>query len=160
MTHLKGKHALITGGGTGIGLAIAKALAAEGAQVTITGRRADVLEAQAGNGLFALPMDVSDEASVVDGIAAAVEARGPVQICVANAGVAEGRALAGRPADFFDAGWSSPYAEDLDAGNMQKAFQNASTVLSEKERTELGWGIQYAGTTKDYLSERERLTLF
>ncbi|MCW9042281.1 MAG: SDR family oxidoreductase [Pseudopelagicola sp.] len=93
MHHLKGKHALITGGGTGIGLAIAKALAAEGAHVTITGRRADVLEAQAGNGLFALQMDVADEDSVVSGVAAAVEARGPIQICVANAGVAEGRAL-------------------------------------------------------------------
>lgn len=91
--HLQGKHALVTGGGTGIGLAIARALAAEGAQVTITGRRADVLEAVAGEGLHALQMDVSDETSVVSGVAAAVQARGPVQICVANAGVAEGRAL-------------------------------------------------------------------
>ena len=41
---LNGKHALITGGGTGIGLAIAQALVAEGAQVTITGRRLEVLE--------------------------------------------------------------------------------------------------------------------
>ncbi|MDV4143869.1 MULTISPECIES: SDR family NAD(P)-dependent oxidoreductase [Shimia] len=93
MDHLKGKHALITGGGTGIGLAIARALAAEGANVTITGRRRDVLEEQAGDGLFAVQMDVADEESVVNGVAAAVEARGPVQICVANAGVAEGRAL-------------------------------------------------------------------
>ncbi|MEQ9693686.1 SDR family oxidoreductase [Shimia sp. SDUM112013] len=91
--HLKGKHALVTGGGTGIGLAIARALADAGAEVTITGRRAEVLESVAGNGLHALQMDVSDEASVVDGTAAAVAARGPVQICVANAGVAEGRAL-------------------------------------------------------------------
>ena len=91
--HLQGKHAIVTGGGTGIGLAIARDLAKAGAQVTITGRRADVLESVAGNGLHALQMDVSDEASVVDGTAAAVDARGPIQICVANAGVAEGRAL-------------------------------------------------------------------
>ena len=91
--HLQGKHALVTGGGTGIGLGIARALAAAGAQVTITGRRANVLEDVAGNGLHALQMDVSDEASVVNGTAAAVEARGPIQICVANAGVAEGRAM-------------------------------------------------------------------
>lgn len=91
--HLKGKHAIVTGGGTGIGLAIARALAEAGAEVTITGRRAEVLQDVAGNGLHALQMDVSDEASVVEGTAAAVAARGPIQICVANAGVAEGRAL-------------------------------------------------------------------
>jgi NAD(P)-dependent dehydrogenase (short-subunit alcohol dehydrogenase family) len=38
-------------------------------------------------------MDVTDETSVCDTIAAAVAARGPIQICVANAGIAEGRAL-------------------------------------------------------------------
>jgi len=89
---LNGSHALVTGGGTGIGLAIARALADQGAQVTITGRRLDVLEA-AGDDLHPLRMDVADEASVVAGFAAAVAARGPVQICVANAGIAEGRAL-------------------------------------------------------------------
>lgn len=90
---LTGKHALVTGGGTGIGLAIAKALAADGAQVTITGRRLNVLEEAATEGLHPLAMDVANEESVVSGIAAAVEARGPIQVCVANAGVAEGRAL-------------------------------------------------------------------
>ena len=45
---LGGKHALVTDGGTGIGLAIARVLAGAGATVTITGRRLDVLEAAAG----------------------------------------------------------------------------------------------------------------
>lgn len=90
-----GKHALVTGGGTGIGLAIAQALAAEGAKVTITGRRADVLEAaaRATPGLHPLVMDVMEEAQIVDGIAAAVAARGPIQILIANAGIAEGKSL-------------------------------------------------------------------
>ena len=52
---LKGKHALVTGGGTGIGLAIARMLARHGTQVTITGRRKSVLDDAAAteSGLFA-----------------------------------------------------------------------------------------------------------
>lgn len=90
---LEGRHALVTGGGTGIGLAIARALAGAGADVTITGRRAEVLAEAAGPRLHPLAMDVTDEDSVVNTTARAVEARGPVAICVANAGIAEGRAL-------------------------------------------------------------------
>ena len=90
---LNGAHALVTGGGTGIGLAIARALAAQGALVTITGRRIEVLQDVAGDGLYALAMDVTDESAQRDTIAKAVAARGPIQICVANAGIAEGRAL-------------------------------------------------------------------
>ena len=90
---LNGAHALVTGGGTGIGLAIARALAANGALVTITGRRIEVLQDVAGDGLYALAMDVTDESAQRDTIAKAVAARGPIQICVANAGIAEGRAL-------------------------------------------------------------------
>jgi NAD(P)-dependent dehydrogenase (short-subunit alcohol dehydrogenase family) len=87
-----GRHALVTGGGTGIGLSIARALVAAGASVTITGRDLTRLErvAEGNPGLHPLRMDVADEASVRDGIAGAAEARGPVAICVANAGIAEG----------------------------------------------------------------------
>jgi 3-hydroxybutyrate dehydrogenase len=98
-----GKHALVTGGGTGIGLAIAQALAAAGAQVTITGRRADVLEAAAAAtpGLHPLVMDVMDEASIRQGVAQAVARHGPIQILIANAGIAEGKSLQKTELDFW-----------------------------------------------------------
>ena len=67
---LEGRHALVTGGGTGIGLSIARTLAEAGASVTICGRRAEVLEA-AGAPLHPQVMDVTEEASVHTGIAAA-----------------------------------------------------------------------------------------
>ncbi|WP_040610337.1 SDR family NAD(P)-dependent oxidoreductase [Oceaniovalibus guishaninsula] len=90
MTDLTGKHAFITGGGTGIGLAIARSLADAGARVTIAGRRPEALDH---DGLHPAVMDVTDEDSVAGAIDAAVAARGPVAICVANAGIAEGRSL-------------------------------------------------------------------
>ncbi|MGR3503892.1 SDR family NAD(P)-dependent oxidoreductase [Pseudaestuariivita sp.] len=105
-----GIHALVTGGGTGIGLGIARALAAEGAEVTITGRRLEVLEEIAGKGLHPLQMDVTDEAGTVAAIKAAVAARGPIQICVANAGIAEGRALHKTDTEF----WRRIMATNLD----------------------------------------------
>ena len=99
--NLNGKHALVTGGGTGIGLAIAQSLAAQGAEVTITGRRKSVLDAVATTGLHPLEMDVTDEGQTRDAIAAAVAARGPIQIVVANAGIAEGKTLQKTDLEFW-----------------------------------------------------------
>lgn len=114
--HHQGRHALVTGGGTGIGLAIAQMLAAQGAQVTITGRRADVLELAAAEtpGLHAQEMDVADEASVVQGTAAAIAARGPVTICVPNAGIAEGKSMAKMDLTF----WRTMMAINLDGAYL------------------------------------------
>ena len=52
-----------------------------------------ILQDARSKGIFPAVMDVTDETSMCDTIAAAVSARGPIQICVANAGIAEGRAL-------------------------------------------------------------------
>jgi len=81
-------HAVVTGGGTGIGLAIAQALAARGHAVTIMGRSIAVLsEASAtlaGGGHVVC--DVTDDASVAEALALAQAARGPVRVLVNNAG--------------------------------------------------------------------------
>jgi NAD(P)-dependent dehydrogenase (short-subunit alcohol dehydrogenase family) len=126
---LCGKHALVTGGGTGIGLAIARALADQGAEVTITGRRADVLDSAAGLRLHPQVMDVTLEESVAQGVAQAVAARGPVQICIPNAGIAEGRALHKTDTDF----WRRVMTTNLDG-----AFWTIRESLSDMRRTD--WG--------------------
>ena len=85
---LSGKRALVTGGGTGIGAAIARALMTAGAEVIIAGRRAEILH-QAADALglsrdACSVLDVTDAAS----IAAAAETLGAVDILVNNAGQA------------------------------------------------------------------------
>ncbi len=132
---LDGKHALVTGGGTGIGLAMARAFAAAGAQVTITGRRQEVLDAVAGDGLTGMAMDVRDEEDVVAKVAAAVDARGPVQICVANAGIAEGRAVHKTSLEF----WCNMMATNLDG-----AFLTIRECLSGMRQTDWGRVITVA----------------
>ena len=90
---LQGKIALVTGGGSGIGEAIALKLAQNGAKVAIASRtRArieGVAEALANRSLTALPitMDVRNKSDVERGIAAIETAWGPVQILVNNAGI-------------------------------------------------------------------------
>lgn len=88
MTDLAGKHAFITGGGTGIGLATARALAARGAALTLAARNfARVEEAAATLGAHPVSVDVAQEASIVAAFEAARAKHGPVHILVNNAGI-------------------------------------------------------------------------
>ncbi|GGX03398.1 SDR family NAD(P)-dependent oxidoreductase [Undibacterium macrobrachii] len=95
---LVGKHAVVTGGATGIGFAIAQALLAQGVKVTITGRtEANLHTAQQqlnDAGLIqAIVMDVSDSASVTAGFSQAVEHFCTVDILINNAGQASSAAF-------------------------------------------------------------------
>jgi 3-hydroxybutyrate dehydrogenase len=84
---LKGRIALVTGGGSGVGEAIARMLVAEGAAVHICGRRMAALQAVADDcpGITAHQCDITDEASVIT----MFQAIGPLDIVVANAGASE-----------------------------------------------------------------------
>ena len=92
---LAGLHALVTGGGTGIGAAIAQTIAAAGATVTIVGRRAEVLDAVAAGHprIVSVAGDITDPRGVGTIVAAARERSGPVSILVNNAGAAESAAF-------------------------------------------------------------------
>ena len=98
----RSSHALVTGGGRGIGRAVASALSQAGATVTVLGRnRATLDEAiAAGAAHFAGVADVADQAALNAAIAAAA-ARQPIDILIANAGVAESAPFAKSDAALF-----------------------------------------------------------
>ncbi|MFG0678379.1 SDR family NAD(P)-dependent oxidoreductase [Delftia sp. WSY_7] len=94
---LEGRHALVTGGARGIGMACARALLARGARVTLLGRDGAALEAAvrelggtapAAQMVQSVQADIADEVSVRQAFAQAEAAFGPVQVLVNNAGQA------------------------------------------------------------------------
>jgi NAD(P)-dependent dehydrogenase (short-subunit alcohol dehydrogenase family) len=120
---LKGRHALVTGAGTGIGAAIAVKCAQAGAAVSLAGRRRDPLAA-VHRSLGDAPahvladFDVADEAKVRAGVAAARGKFGPIDILINNAGEAP----------------SAPFAKtDLAAWNTALAANLTGTFLVTRE---------------------------
>jgi NAD(P)-dependent dehydrogenase (short-subunit alcohol dehydrogenase family) len=103
MASLQGRHALVTGGGRGIGRAIAAALTGAGASVTVVGRSEAALKDAVGKGDakgYAVA-NVTDEHVLGNEIKRAADARGPIDILVANAGGAESAPFARTTTDQF-----------------------------------------------------------
>jgi len=86
MKSLENRHAFVTGGATGIGLAITKDLVAAGARVTIASRNADRIAdvASSLDGVAGVTLDVTDS----ENIRSVFDAAGPVDILINNSGIA------------------------------------------------------------------------
>ncbi|MFZ0032827.1 MAG: SDR family oxidoreductase, partial [Candidatus Cybelea sp.] len=123
-----GRHALVTGGARGIGLAIAERLAREGARVTIVSRTPRVTLSGV-EGCFAAQADVTNEQQVHRAFAAAREANGPIEILVNNSGIAESAPL--KRTDL--AMW-----QRILATNLTGTFLCTRQVVEEMVAT--GWG--------------------
>jgi NAD(P)-dependent dehydrogenase (short-subunit alcohol dehydrogenase family) len=91
MASLQGRHALVTGGGRGIGRAIVEALAETGVRVTALGRNEPVLKEMLRDGTIECyaVADVTDEREMAKEFARVADYLGPIDILVANAGGAE-----------------------------------------------------------------------
>jgi NAD(P)-dependent dehydrogenase (short-subunit alcohol dehydrogenase family) len=109
---LQGRAALVTGGGTGIGLGCARHLVRDGATVTIAGRREERLveaarelehEARGDASVHWITCDVSDEDSVVAAVARAAEPLGGLHLAVASAGTGAASPVVRTPLDDWNA---------------------------------------------------------
>lgn len=129
-----GKHVVISGGGSGVGAELASRFAAEGARVTILGRRMEPLEQVAAE-TSALPLasDVTDHAAVEAAIAAATAKHGPVAIAVANAGAA--------PSKPFDRMTAADFNDALSV-NLAGVFNLWQACLPGMKQA--GWGRMIA----------------
>ena len=126
---LRGKTALVTGGGTGLGQAIALAFADAGVDVAVSGRRPGPIEETArmieakGRRALAVSTDVTDEAQVARMVAATIEALGHLDIVVNNAGGGG----AGRGKEFPDLTLDD-WHEGMD-GNLTSMFLVSRAVI-------------------------------
>jgi NAD(P)-dependent dehydrogenase (short-subunit alcohol dehydrogenase family) len=139
MGFLDGKHALVTGGGTGIGAAIALALASEGAALSLVGRREAPLKEMAAQlpKAVAISADVTVAAECTAMVERARAAHGPIDIIVANAGAAESAPAAKITPDHW--------RRMIDV-NLTGAFQTVRAGLADVTRSANGRIIFIAST--------------
>ncbi|MEO6432465.1 MAG: SDR family oxidoreductase [Sphingomicrobium sp.] len=129
-TRLNGLHALVTGGGSGIGAASARALAKAGAKVSVLGRRLEPLEVVASEiGGRAFGCDVTSVAEITAAFAKARDANGPIDLLIVNAGVAESAPFHKMKRDSWD--W-------IIATNLTAAFDCTQAAIGDLIKSDGG----------------------
>jgi len=133
---LNGRVALVTGASSGLGLAIARELSAEGASVAMVARREDLLRKEAGDlsaatsrRVLPVPGDVSKAGDAQRVVASAVEVLGPIDILVANAG--------GPPSTVFEGTTDDQYLAAVNLNLMASIRLAHACVPGMRERK---WG--------------------
>jgi 3-hydroxybutyrate dehydrogenase len=120
---LVGRHALITGGGTGIGAAAANHLHATGARLSLLGRRIEPLRAVAeGTGGTAIQCDVTDPHRIRAAFDQARAANGPIEMLIVNAGIADSAPFAKTTRESWDR---------IIATNLTAAFDCAQAAIQD-----------------------------
>ncbi len=171
MESIAGRVALVTGGGRGIGRAIALALARAGADVAVAARTVPEIEAVAaeiaalGRRTYFFPLDVSDRALLARTPAIVQERLGPIDLLVNNAGL-----HASAPVQRTDdATWDAVLAIDLTApflltraclpGMYERHFGRVINVASVAGRIGLKYGSAYAAAKHGVLGFTRSLAL-
>ena len=127
---LEGRHALITGGGTGIGAAAAEHLNAAGAKLSLLGRRIEPLKAVAeGLGGTAIQCDVTDSDRVSAAFDEARAANGPIDLLIVNAGIAESAPFHKMSRESWDR---------IIATNLTAAFDCARAAIGDLLKSDSG----------------------
>ncbi|MEW6324682.1 MAG: SDR family NAD(P)-dependent oxidoreductase [Nitrospirota bacterium] len=141
MAHLRNQAAMITGGGSGIGLAIAEAVATEGMAVALAGRDRKKLEGAAaqlerkGGKALAVATDVSVAADVERLVAQTLKAFGRIDLLVNNAGTYREGAIT----ELTEADWDA-----VQAVNLKGAFLCAKAVLPAMMKQRAGYIVNIA----------------
>jgi len=106
--NLEGKVALVTGGAKGIGAAIVRSFANEGALVSIVDRNPQVanelIQDIAGeeDQVFCIPTELTDEAACQNAVEQTIQKKGRIDFLIHNAGTNDGVDLKAKPSDFFE----------------------------------------------------------
>ena len=140
VTVLDRRHALVTGGGRGIGAAVADALTAQGMRVSLIGRTRETLEAAQTElgltgGIFVA--DVTDEVSINDALEAFRSEHGAIEVLVNNAGAAESAPFKATSRELWDR---------MLAVNLTGTYTVTRAVLSDVSQARAGRIVNIAST--------------